>query len=74
MVPSQMFKAIYDPSRKEAGAYLVDNAEGAQPQKLSVAELEKQAGINLFPSLDDQTKSRVMRLPDPKERKRRGGR
>lgn len=74
MVPTQMFKAVYDPKRKEAGAYLVDNAEGAQPQKLSVADLEKLAGINIFPTLDQQTKSREMRLPDPKERKRKGGR
>jgi endonuclease G len=74
MVPTQMFKAVYDPGRKEAGVYLVDNAEGAQLQKMSVTELEKLAGISIFPALDQQTKSRTMRLPDPKERKRKGGR
>lgn len=74
MVPTHMFKAIYDPSRKEVGAYLVENAPGAIARKLSVAELESMAGMNLFPSLDQKTKERLMRLPDPKERKRRGGR
>jgi endonuclease G, mitochondrial len=74
MVPTQMFKAVYDPSRKEAGAYLVNNEPGTTVRKLSIAELEKIAGINIFPSLDQKTKERLMRLPDPKERKRRGGR
>lgn len=74
MVPSHMYKAVYDPSRKEAGAYLVSNESGAAVQKLSVSELEALAGINIFPSVDQKTKERLMRLPDPKERKRRGGR
>lgn len=74
MVPSHLFKAIYDPSRKESGVYLVENAPGATASKLSVAELESMAGMNIFPSLDQRTKERLMRLPDPKERKRRGGR
>lgn len=73
MVPSHMYKAVFDPSRKEAGAYLVSNESGATVQKLSVSELEALAGINIFPSLDQKTKDRLMRLPDPKERKRRGG-
>lgn len=77
MVPTKLFKAVYDPQRKEAGTYLVDNAADAQPQKISVEELEKIVGISIFPSVEDSVKSRLMRLPDPrsyKERKRKGGR
>ena len=74
MVPTQMFKAIYDPSRNEAGAYLVDNKEGAQVQIISISELEKVSGISVFPSINNQIKDNVMRLPVPKERKRRGER
>ena len=77
MVPTKLFKAVYDPQRKEAGAYLIDNAADAQPQKISVEELEKIVGISIFPSVEDSVKSRLMRLPDPrsyKERKRKGGR
>ena len=73
MVPTQVFKAIYDPQRKEAGAYLVGNAEGAQAQIISIAELERVSGISVFPSLNRQVKDKGMRLPEPKERKRRGG-
>lgn len=72
MVPTQTFKAVYDPKRNEAGAYLVDNAVGATVQTLSIAELERLSGISVFPSINDQVKGNGMRLPEPKERKRRG--
>lgn len=71
MVPTQVFKAIYDPMRNEAGAYLVDNAEGAKVQMISITELEKVSGISVFPSISNQIKNIGMRLPEPKERKRR---
>lgn len=77
MVPTKMFKAIYDPQRKEAGAYLIANTADAQPEKISITELEKITGISVFPSVDENVKSRLMRLPEPrsyKERKRKGGR
>jgi endonuclease G len=77
MVPTQLYKAIYDPKRQEAGAYLIDNAEVAQPQKISISELEQLAGISIFPSVSERVKSRAMNLPAPKsykDRKRSGGR
>jgi endonuclease G, mitochondrial len=77
MVPTQLYKAVYDPGRQEAGAYLIDNAAGVQPQKISIAELEKLTGISIFPSVSERVKSRAMQLPEPKshkEGKRRGGR
>jgi len=77
MVPTQLFKAVYDPQRKQAGAYLIDNTADAQPQTISIAELEKQTGINIFPAMNDEVKNRGMELPEPKsfkERKRSGDR
>jgi endonuclease G len=74
MVPTQMYKAIYDPARNEAGAYLVDNVEGAQVRMISIAELETLSGISVFPSISAEVKDKAMRLPQPKERKRRGKR
>lgn len=73
MVPTQMFKAIYDPRRKEAGVYLVDNVEGAQAQVITISELEKLNGISVFPSVSIHIKAKGMLLPPAKERKRRGG-
>lgn len=71
MVPTQTFKAVYNPNRNEAGAYLVDNAVGATVQTISIAELERLSGISVFPSISSQVKDSGMRLPEPKERKRR---
>lgn len=73
MIPTQVFKAIYDPNRNEAGAYLVGNSEGAQAQIISIKELESLSGISVFPSVSNQVKERVMRLSEPKLRKHRGG-
>ena len=74
MVPTQTFKAIYDPNRNEAGAYLVDNAVGATVHIISIADLEKVSGISVFPSISNQVKNDGMKLQEPKERKHRGRR
>jgi endonuclease G, mitochondrial len=71
LVPSATFKAIYAPNRQEAGAYLVGNVPGALPQVVSIAELNKMAGLDIFPALSAQVKHRTMRLPLPKPRKPR---
>lgn len=75
MVPTMMFKAVYDPRTQEAGAYLIENVADAQLRTVSISELEKTTGISVFPSLNDKIKSRRMNLADAtsyKERKRRG--
>jgi endonuclease G, mitochondrial len=71
LVPTATFKAIYDPNKQEAGAYVVGNASGALPKVVSVAELNRMAGLDIFPAVRAQVKSRAMRLPIPKPRKRR---
>jgi len=76
MVPTRLFKAVFDPRRREAGAYLLDNASDARPRKVSIAELEKITGISIFPSAGDTVKSRLMGLPEPRsyrDGKRKGG-
>lgn len=77
IVPTQLFKAVYDPRRKEAAAYLIDNAEGAQPQMINIAELDEITGIDVFPFLNHPQKDRGMKLLEPmsyKERKGKRGR
>jgi endonuclease G len=64
-VPTQIFKAVYDPRSKSAAAYLVDNAPGMNFAVISIAELEKKAGINLFPGTSEAAKSSKMDLPQP---------
>lgn len=76
MVPTMMFKAVYDPRKQEAGAYLIDNSADGQPRTVSIAELEKATGISVFPSLSGRVKSRPMDLADAdsyRERRRKRG-
>jgi endonuclease G len=63
LVPTYIFKAIYDPSRKQAAAYLVANAEGERYTVISIAELEGLTGISLFPALANAAKKSPMALP-----------
>lgn len=71
IIPTGIFKCLYDPSRKEAGCYLEQNASGPDYGTATVAEIEKQAGINLFPAVSADIKNRLMRLPVAKPRGRK---
>lgn len=65
LVPTQLFKALYDPRTGEAGAYLVANAAGRDWQGVSLDALRSVAGIDVFPDLPSAVKARAMTLPDP---------
>jgi endonuclease G len=74
LVPTGVFKAIYDPKRNAAGAYVVDNAPGRVWKAVSLLELQKLVGIDVFPALPPNVKENAMRLPQPESyghRKRR---
>ena len=64
-IPSHVFKAIYVPARQEAGAYITPNAPGMKYETVSIAELEKRIGINLFPKMPVKVKETKMDLPEP---------
>ncbi|MDB5825645.1 MAG: endonuclease [Herminiimonas sp.] len=68
LVPTFVFKAIYDPSRNEAGAYLTPNAPGMEYQTLSIADLQRRSGIDVFPKLSTALKETKMTLPEPTPR------
>ncbi|MDD2356461.1 MAG: DNA/RNA non-specific endonuclease [Thiovulaceae bacterium] len=65
-VPTKLFKAIYIPSSNQAAAYLTENASGNDYKVISIAELEKLIGINLFPKMSQDVKNHVATLPVPK--------
>ena len=73
LVPTSIYKAIYDPARKQAGAYVTLNAPGMEYQTLSIANLEKRININVFPKLSPQIKAAKMAMPVPTPHGRRGG-
>lgn len=70
LIPTHIFKAVYDPQTKEAAAWLAPNEAGNVFEVMSVAELEKRIHINLFPGVPDAVKLHAMNLPEPRIRQR----
>ena len=66
LVPTHIFKAVYDPKRNQAAAYLVENADGDQWRNVSIAELRQITGIDPFPGLAPSVKDYAMTLPEPR--------
>jgi len=65
LVPTQLFKALYDPASGEAGAYLAKNDDARDWHPISIDELNRQAGIDVFPGLPAGARATAMTLPDP---------
>lgn len=68
LVPTQIWKAVLDPARGEAWAYLVDNADEARVEVVPLETVEAVAGLQLFPG-------QARRMPDhpPRPESRRRG-
>jgi endonuclease G, mitochondrial len=64
-VPTELFKAIYVPSRDEGAAYVVINQDTKEGRVLSLDGLRQLIGIDVFPSLSERTKTVAMRVPRP---------
>lgn len=71
LVPTRIYKAVYDPRRNGAGAYVTLNAKGFNWEIVSIARLQEIAGIDPFPALPQDVKSRALDLPSPLLRPRR---
>lgn len=65
-VPSHVWKAVYDPKAKSAGAYWFANVNDAKAEYLSIDELASRIGIQPFPSLPAAVRHERMDLPEPK--------
>ena len=65
LVPTSIFKAIYDPKRQRAGAYLVPNEAGNKWEEISIAELARLSDLDVFPPLPAAIKDTAMTLPQP---------
>jgi endonuclease G len=61
LVPTDIYKLVYDPKRNEGAAYLVKNVDTREVQQLSVEEIGKMAGFDFLPAF----KSSRLALPDP---------
>ena len=65
LVPTGVFKAIYDPQSGQAAAYQTPNAAGDAWTVLSISELQEVTGIDVFPGLPRSVKDIAMSLPNP---------
>ena len=72
MVPTSVFKLVYDPKRNEAAAYVAPNNSSQDYKVISISELERRTGIDFLPPLGASAKQNAMNLPDPHEHNKRG--
>ncbi len=73
LVPTGLYKAVYLPSRREAAVYVAPNAAGMEWRAVSLAELRDLAGIDAFPYVAAEARTRAMRLPEPRPHNVGGG-
>lgn len=65
VVPTHVFKAVLDPGRRSAAAYLAANADDAEWRPISITTLAALSGLDVFPGLSPRARSVMMRLPSP---------
>ncbi len=69
-IPTHIYKAVYDPAKKEGAAWISPNTAENIYEVISSAELEKRININLFPGIPADAKDKIASLPEPRMRKR----
>lgn len=70
-VPQELFKAVYSPRGGWAAAYVALNAPARTWRGVSIADLERETGIDVFPGLPMAVKAAGGLLPMPEGRRRR---
>ncbi len=65
LVPTLVFKAVYDPGWNQAGVYLCRNSDDSSYETISVDQLTAMIGIDVFPGVPAVVKMRVITLPSP---------
>ena len=63
IVPTHLYKALYDPVTGQTAAYLVRNDDLPQYATIDLATLERLSGVRVFPGV--ATKRRSIDLPGP---------
>ncbi len=61
-VPKRFYKAVYDPANQKAIGFIFKNGTSSGSIKsyaVSIDEIEKETGIDLFPTLDDEVEKKI---------------
>ena len=70
VVPTHIYKALYDPATGETAAYVVANDDSRRYATIDLRTLERLSGVRVFPSR--QVGGRHMELPTPAQRGSKG--
>lgn len=65
LVPTLVFKAVYDPGSGQAGVYLCRNTDDSSYEAIPVDQLTAMIGIDVFPGVPAAVKMRVIALLSP---------
>lgn len=65
MIPSHLYKLVYEPQRQMGAAYLVENLPNRRHKEVTLAELETLAGIRFLPQVASES-VRPLKLPRPR--------
>jgi endonuclease G, mitochondrial len=65
LVPNHLWKVLYSPAQRRAGAYLITNDATRTYSTVTVSELEKMVGISLLPGVPLKVRDNAMELPKP---------
>ena len=71
LVPTHLYKAVWNPHRKAGGAWFIENAATTHYQTMTIAQLEKTIGIDLMPSLSAREKEAMLHMPHVRQRKQK---
>ncbi|MBC7548538.1 MAG: DNA/RNA non-specific endonuclease [Polaromonas sp.] len=71
LVPTHLWKVIYSPVQKRAGAYVITNDDTRTYSSITISDLEKMVGVSPLPGLSQQIRDNGMKLPKPSSQ--RGG-
>jgi endonuclease G len=73
LVPTHLYKVVFDPHQGMGAAYLVKNEPGMAWQAVSISYVEELAGITFFPGFSNEAKQRMLELPEPTPHSNHGG-
>ena len=71
LVPTHLWKVLYSPVQKRAGAYVITNDDSRTYSSITVSDLEKMVGVSALPGLSQEIRNNGMALPKPSTQ--RGG-
>lgn len=72
LVPTHLWKVLYSPAQRRAGAYVITNDDTRTYSSVTVSDLEKMIGVSLLPGLPRTVRDGGMALPQPASRQQGG--